>query len=261
MLMKDISCSRIGVFAVELQGRQSVYLVPFLSSARHVNGHVSWTNLRFLHPLPNNKILDQFKFEAHVEDNINVTQNLNFVLGKVENILGKGENAGYQHFLLFPKCFQKAAFSRVDKNRGCALKGQYIMGQHSVHQSIAGSDYMNRQATLCQFLVRIPISSISFLRTDDSHCDRIHSSLRLNIVSRMNICIWEIAASGVGNILCDAPTKIKILESMDRFSGRVDITKVILKKPHTLSNQTNFIQLASQNTPGNTVHKSCRIKV
>ena len=23
-----------------------------------------------------------------------------------ENILGKGENAGYQHFLLFPKCFQ-----------------------------------------------------------------------------------------------------------------------------------------------------------
>ena len=25
----------------------------------------------------------------------------------VENILGKGENAGYQHFLLFPKCFQK----------------------------------------------------------------------------------------------------------------------------------------------------------
>ena len=29
----------------------------------------------------------------------------------VENILGKGENAGYQHFLLFPKCFQKPPFS------------------------------------------------------------------------------------------------------------------------------------------------------
>ena len=25
----------------------------------------------------------------------------------VENILGTEENAGYQHFLLFPKCFQK----------------------------------------------------------------------------------------------------------------------------------------------------------
>ena len=23
-----------------------------------------------------------------------------------ENIVGKGENAGYQHFLLFPQCFQ-----------------------------------------------------------------------------------------------------------------------------------------------------------
>ena len=25
--------------------------------------------------------------------------------------MGKGENAGYQHFLLFPLCFQKASFS------------------------------------------------------------------------------------------------------------------------------------------------------
>ena len=27
---------------------------------------------------------------------------------RVENIGGKGENAGFQHFLLFPQCFQKA---------------------------------------------------------------------------------------------------------------------------------------------------------
>ena len=33
-----------------------------------------------------------------------------FVLGRVENIVGKGENAGYQHSLLFPQCFQKASF-------------------------------------------------------------------------------------------------------------------------------------------------------
>ena len=25
---------------------------------------------------------------------------------RVENIVGKGENAGYQYFLLFPQCFQ-----------------------------------------------------------------------------------------------------------------------------------------------------------
>ena len=32
-------------------------------------------------------------------------------LGRVENIVGKGENAGYQHFLLYPQCFQKASSS------------------------------------------------------------------------------------------------------------------------------------------------------
>ena len=30
-----------------------------------------------------------------------------------ENIMGKGENAGYQHFLLFPQCYQKASFLGV----------------------------------------------------------------------------------------------------------------------------------------------------
>ena len=30
---------------------------------------------------------------------------------KVENIVGKGENAGYQHFLLCPQGFQKASFT------------------------------------------------------------------------------------------------------------------------------------------------------
>ena len=32
------------------------------------------------------------------------------VFDRVENIVGKGENAGNQHFLLFPQCFQKASF-------------------------------------------------------------------------------------------------------------------------------------------------------
>ena len=29
------------------------------------------------------------------------------VIDRVENIVGKGENADYQHFLLLPQCFQK----------------------------------------------------------------------------------------------------------------------------------------------------------
>ena len=37
------------------------------------------------------------------------SEKLKFVMGWVENIMGKGENAGSQHFLLFPQCFQKAS--------------------------------------------------------------------------------------------------------------------------------------------------------
>ena len=37
------------------------------------------------------------------------------VFDRVENIVGKGENAGCQHFLLFPQCFQKSSFLRILK--------------------------------------------------------------------------------------------------------------------------------------------------
>ena len=49
-------------------------------------------------------------------------------MGKVENILGKGENADYKHFLLFPQCFQKAYLSEsIVKKVG--LCGKYIITQ------------------------------------------------------------------------------------------------------------------------------------
>ena len=35
-----------------------------------------------------------------------------FEFNRVENIEGKEESAGYQHFLLFPQYFQKLSFSR-----------------------------------------------------------------------------------------------------------------------------------------------------
>ena len=38
-------------------------------------------------------------------------------LGKVENIVGIGENAGDQHFLLLPRCFQKGYYSMSFKVR------------------------------------------------------------------------------------------------------------------------------------------------
>ena len=60
-------------------------------------------------------MFDWSKLKVFAEDNINVNKKFQFVLGRVENIVGKGENAGYQHFLLFPQCFQKASFSGLLK--------------------------------------------------------------------------------------------------------------------------------------------------
>ena len=40
-----------------------------------------------------------------------------FKLKKKKNIVGKGENAGYQHFLLFTQCFQKASFFNPFQNK------------------------------------------------------------------------------------------------------------------------------------------------
>ena len=61
----------------------------------------------YINSLPKDKILKSSKFKTHADNKINVTKILKFVLEMVENILGKGENAGNQHFLLFPKCFRK----------------------------------------------------------------------------------------------------------------------------------------------------------
>ena len=61
--------------------------------------------------LTNGKILDWSKLKAFEDDKINVNEKLKHDFGRVENILGKGENAGYQHFLLFPHCFQKLSVS------------------------------------------------------------------------------------------------------------------------------------------------------
>ena len=72
---------------------------------------------KFLTPL-NNKFLDQSKLTAFADDKVNVTLKQKFFLGLVENIMGKGENAGYQHFLLFPQGF----FSSIVKSLDSVVK-------------------------------------------------------------------------------------------------------------------------------------------
>ena len=74
-------------------------------------------NCYFVNSLPNDKISNQSKLKAFADDNLHVNKKWKFALERVENIVGKGENASYQHSLLFPQCFQKASFSRSLKVR------------------------------------------------------------------------------------------------------------------------------------------------
>ena len=61
----------------------------------------------YFKPLPHDSILGLPKFKAFADDKLNVAQNVKVVFHKIEDIVGKEENAGYQHFLLFPQCFQE----------------------------------------------------------------------------------------------------------------------------------------------------------
>ena len=79
--------------------------------------HAIWQVINFIksntifNPVPNNKILDWSKLIAFAYDKVNVTEKQKFFSGWLENIVGKGENSGYQHFLIFPQRFQKTSFS------------------------------------------------------------------------------------------------------------------------------------------------------
>ena len=49
----------------------------------------------------------------------------------VENTVEKGENAGYQHFLLFPHCFLKASSSELLKVGIVWYVEEFVYAYHS----------------------------------------------------------------------------------------------------------------------------------
>ena len=51
--------------------------------------------------------MDWSTLKAFTDDKIRSFKIWNLFWWKVENVALKGENAGYQHFLLFPQCLQK----------------------------------------------------------------------------------------------------------------------------------------------------------
>ena len=67
--------------------------------------------INLFNSLPNHKLLDWSKFKVLANNKINFAKMMISIFDTVKNIVGKGENAGNQHFLLFRQCFQQAPFS------------------------------------------------------------------------------------------------------------------------------------------------------
>ena len=72
--------------------------------------------------LINDRTVKLSKLEAFVDDKNKHDSLTETCCRKVENSVGKGENAVNRHFLLFPSCF-KVFFVRVVKNPDCVVKG------------------------------------------------------------------------------------------------------------------------------------------
>ena len=72
---------------------------------------------------PKDKISDLSQFKVFADDKIRVTRNLEFVVGRLDNIVGKRVNAERQYVFLFPPCFQNGHYdSRVVISGDCAVK-------------------------------------------------------------------------------------------------------------------------------------------
>ena len=72
--------------------------------------------------LPDDKIVALTKLKAFADDKFSVAEMMISFRDRLENIEEKGENADYQHFLLFPQCFQKVS-SPSRENPGLFGKG------------------------------------------------------------------------------------------------------------------------------------------
>ena len=71
--------------------------------------------VKVLKSLTNNKNIQLPKLKTFVDDNLSGIHMVGGVFNRVGNIVGKGENAGYQHFLLFQQGFQTASSLKLLK--------------------------------------------------------------------------------------------------------------------------------------------------
>ena len=114
--------------------------------------------------LRNDKLLDSSKLKAFADDKLNAAVMMISVFDRVENTVGKGEHAGYQHFLLFPQCFPKTfPYRRLHKSLQPTILILMKMAE----------SYPNQQKTLWKKEKLLNMSNFSFFHCVFKRLDKI----------------------------------------------------------------------------------------
>ena len=66
-------------------------------------------------------MLDLSEFRSFGHDKLNFAKMISSACDRVEHIVGKGENAGHQHFLLFQQCFSKVFSTMIVEILDCMV--------------------------------------------------------------------------------------------------------------------------------------------
>ena len=74
-----------------------------------------------------------------------------FVFDSIQNIVGKVENAGYQHFRLFPQCFQNVLLCRVVISLDCVVESYSLAEwwQHKLNEAYKWLDFFLKRKITC----------------------------------------------------------------------------------------------------------------
>ena len=96
--------------------KQKINVISAITHSAHIYSHLSNSLQQsrsgiWLLNLPNNKILILTKLKEFADNKFNAVKMMICVLDRIEKIVGRGENAGNQHFLHFQQCVQKLFLS------------------------------------------------------------------------------------------------------------------------------------------------------
>ena len=72
------------------------------SSVRQRKPWIVWERVNYR---PNGQIFVLSKLKAFADNNLNMGHMIDTILERVENMVEKGENAGFHYFHLFQQCF------------------------------------------------------------------------------------------------------------------------------------------------------------